>query len=210
MSLFAILLGGDLEVTPRLSRQLAGARCIAADSGMRHAASLGLVPELWVGDFDSAGSELRIDYAQVPVQAYPADKNATDGELAVEEALRRGATSLALCGGLGGQSDHATAHLALLQALAQRGVQCFSSGGSEEAFPLLARQRIDCADGARISIVPWSDLEGLTISNAKWPLERRSVALGSTLTLSNVALGPVEVSVARGQGIIFHYPMDAA
>ncbi len=66
MGKFVILLGGDIEVTHRLVRQVAGARFIAADSGMRHAASLAITPELWVGDFDSAGSELLLDYAEVP------------------------------------------------------------------------------------------------------------------------------------------------
>ena len=56
MTCFAILLGGDLTVTPRLKSQIRGARVIAADSGMMHAAALHIMPELWVGDFDSAGN----------------------------------------------------------------------------------------------------------------------------------------------------------
>ena len=52
MSRFAILLGGDFSLTPRVAAQIAGARVIAADSGIRHAASLGIVPELWTGDFE--------------------------------------------------------------------------------------------------------------------------------------------------------------
>ncbi|MCB1719598.1 MAG: thiamine diphosphokinase, partial [Candidatus Competibacteraceae bacterium] len=51
MSHFVILLGGDLSPTPRLRDQVAGARAIAADSGIRHAEALGLDPELWTGDF---------------------------------------------------------------------------------------------------------------------------------------------------------------
>lgn len=206
MSQFAILLGGDLVDTPRLRQQVAGARFVAADSGMRHASTLSCVPELWVGDFDSAGSELRIDYADVPIQQFPAEKNATDGELAVGEALRRGATRLVLVGGLGGQADHVAAHLGLLIKLGAAGVECCGTSGAEEAWPLLPLQRFDLQRGTRVSIVPWSNLEGLTLSGVKWPLDRRSVPVGSTLTLSNVAEGPVNISVRSGSGIIFLYP----
>ena len=124
MSRFAILLSGALAVTPRLHRQIAGARIIAADSGMKHASTLGLMPELWVGDFDSSGSELMRDYALVPRQTHSADKDATDGEIAVKEALRLGASEIILIGGLGGESDHATAHLGLALHLAKSGYKC--------------------------------------------------------------------------------------
>jgi thiamine pyrophosphokinase len=40
----------------------------------------------------------------------------------------------------------------------------------------------------------------------KWPLVNRSVPLGSTLTLSNVALGPVRLSLRAGHGIAIAYP----
>ena len=206
MSLFAILLGGDLVVTPRLQHQLQGARFIAADSGMQHASGLGIVPELWVGDFDSAGSELQIDYREVERQQFPADKNATDGELAVEQALQRGAKGLVFVGGLGGQADHATAHFGLLIKLAGHGIKCFGTSGHEEAWPLLPQQSFDLNPGTRFSIVPWSSLESLNLGGVKWPLEQRHVPLGSTLTLSNVAEGRVDVSLAAGSGIIFIYP----
>lgn len=210
MSSFLILLGGDLVVTPRLAAQVAGARAIGADSGMRHARALGITPELWVGDFDSSGSELRIDYKHVERQQFPAEKDATDGELAVDEALRRGATSLIFVGGLGGQADHVTAHLALLIRFAAKGIACFGTSGSEEAWPILPAQKFATAPGMRFSIVPWSDLHGLDLSGVQWPLEKRNVPVGSTLTLSNIATGPVEMQVERGTGIVFIYPNGAA
>ncbi|MGO6903043.1 thiamine diphosphokinase, partial [Rhizobium ruizarguesonis] len=49
-STFTILLGGELSLTERLRHAIAGSRFIAADGGMRHAAALGITPELWVGD----------------------------------------------------------------------------------------------------------------------------------------------------------------
>jgi thiamine pyrophosphokinase len=43
----------------------------------------------------------------------------------------------------------------------------------------------------------------------QWPLDRRDVAAGSTLTLSNVALGPIEASLQSGHGLIIAYPAGA-
>ena len=54
MTTFTVLLAGDITPTTRLAAQIAGTRIIAADSGMRHAAALRVVPELWLGDFDLA------------------------------------------------------------------------------------------------------------------------------------------------------------
>jgi thiamine pyrophosphokinase len=122
---FVILLGGDLTPTKRLRRQIAGARVIAADGGMKHAAVLGVKPELWLGDFDSSDRTLDAAFADVPRQTFPAAKDQTDGALAIAEALQRGATSLSLVGGFGGQFDHALSHGLQLLALADQGVNCF-------------------------------------------------------------------------------------
>jgi thiamine pyrophosphokinase len=207
MSRFVILLSGDLTVTNRLRGQIADARFIAADSGMKHARALGIVPELWVGDFDSAGSELLLNYSEVPRQVHPSDKDATDGEIAVAAALRLGAMEFILIGGLGGQSDHATAHLGLALHLAKSGHRCFISNGNEEAHPLIAGSyEFDFGPQSRLSIVPWSDITGLNLTGVKWPLRERALTLGSSFTMSNVALGPVKLSFISGIAIAIAYP----
>jgi thiamine pyrophosphokinase len=207
MSRFVILLSGELQATPRLRRQIAGARVIAADSGMKHAGTLGLAPELWVGDFDSAGSELQIDYALVPRQTHPKDKDATDGEIAVREALKLGATEIIMLGGLGGQADHATAHLALALNLASAGLKCLVTNGDEEAHPLIAGSyEFDFGSPCTFSIVPWSEVVGLNLAGVKWPLENMTVKLGSSYTMSNIATGLVRLSLAGGLAILIAYP----
>jgi thiamine pyrophosphokinase len=201
MSRFVILLGGDAVCTARLRSQIGGARVIAADSGMRHAATLGLTPELWLGDFDSAGSELLVSYRHIPRQDYP------DGEIAVDEALRRGATEIILLGAFGGQMDHALAHLAMLVGLTRRGIAALATSGREEAYGLVSRLSLEgLASGTRLSILPFSDIEGLTISGVKWPLNERDVPLGATLTLSNVVVSGVQVSLRRGEAAVITYP----
>lgn len=207
MTKFTILLGGDLTLTPRLRQQIAGSRVIAADSGMMHAATLRLVPELWVGDFDSSGSELTIQYRDVPREVFPAEKDATDGAIAVAAALARGATSIVLLGGLGGQADHTTGLLGQALQLTRSGTPCLLTSGLEEAQAVIPGQMtVDLPRDSRISIIPFADMEGLDLSGVKWPLLQRNVPLGSTLTLSNVALGTITVSLRSGYGIAIAYP----
>ena len=207
MTLFAVLLGGNLTVTPRLRGQIAGARIIAADSGMRHAASLGVTPELWIGDFDSAGSRLFAQYEKVPRQSHAAAKAATDGELAIAHARAQGAEQLVLVGGLGGQADHVLGHFGLALRLAGDGIVSFISSGDEEAHPVLSGDMaLDLPPDTRLSIVPLTNLVGLSLFGVKWPLVEHDVPLGSTLTLSNVAEGRVLIGLEAGYAMAISYP----
>ena len=205
---FTLLLAGELTVTDRLRSQIAGSRIIAADGGMVHATALGVMPELWLGDFDSSDEALIARFADVPRQCHPVAKNATDGELAVDEAIRLGATDLLLAGGFGGQADHAFAHMMLLLRLKARGMPVTLSSGHEEAWPLLDDTvELTLPPASRLSILPVTDLVRITIEGVRWPLTDRDVVLGSTLTLSNeVTESPTRVSVASGKAIILAYP----
>ncbi|AFL54227.1 thiamine pyrophosphokinase [Sinorhizobium fredii] len=209
-STFTILLGGALTLTERLTVQLSGSRFIAADGGIRHAKTLGVEPELWVGDFDSTDQALFADYAEVPRESYPAAKNATDGELAVEAALARGASTLIFAGALGGtRSDHAFLHLLRLAALAEEGHAALMTSGEEEAYALMPGvHEIDLPKGSLFSILGFTDLTGLSIENARYPLHGFALPFGSSRTISNVAEGPVRFSLKSGRAVVLARPYD--
>ncbi|PWJ75234.1 thiamine diphosphokinase [Pseudaminobacter salicylatoxidans] len=208
MSRFLILLGGDLARTARLDAQIVDARVIAADSGIRHAATLGVTPELWVGDFDSTPQELCERYADVERRSFSSDKDMTDGELAVAAALELGATSLVLAGAFGGpRADHAFLHLALALRLAEARTPTLLTGGTQEGSPVLpGTTTFDYPDGTLFSILAFSELSGLTEEGAKWPLDRVEVPFGSSLTLSNEVRGTLRISLKRGRAILVAHP----
>lgn len=207
---FAILLGGDVVATPRLARQLEGARVIAADSGMRHAAPLGLAPELWTGDFDSVEDGLRAGHEDVPTEIFPADKDMTDGEIAIEAALARGANELVLVGAFGGaRADHAFLHLAVALRLAESGTPCLLTSGHQEGVPLLPGERsFDYDAGTLFSVLAFSDLSGLSVDGAKWPLTDRDVPFGTSLTLSNEVAGSLSVRLESGRALLIAHPVS--
>ena len=77
---------------------------IAADGGAHHAVAMGLRPRVIVGDLDSVDPALAEDLAAqgTELEKYPAAKNKTDLELAIERAIRDGAEEIVLLGALGG------------------------------------------------------------------------------------------------------------
>ncbi|MGH6874558.1 MAG: thiamine diphosphokinase [Aestuariivirgaceae bacterium] len=207
MSRFTILLNGPVMVTDRLKQQTAGTRSIAADGGMAHAVPLGLDVELWIGDFDSTSEALAARHRDIPCERFSAAKDKTDGELAADAAIARGATSMLFVGGFGGQSDHALGHFALALRLARTGVAAMLSSGEEEAYPVLpGSMRPALPLGSRLSIIALADLSGLTLRGTHWPLHGAEIPLGSTSTLSNIVTGPVEIELVSGYGVLIAYP----
>ncbi|MGL4490020.1 MAG: thiamine diphosphokinase [Rhizobiaceae bacterium] len=198
-----ILLGGDISATPRLIDQCRDGLIIAADSGVRHADALGLQVDCWLGDFDSTTPDLARKYAGLPRKEFPADKAKSDGELAIEDGITRGATQFLLVGAFGGaRTDHALLHNFQALVLARRGFDVLLTNGLEEAVPLLPGERsFDLAPGTVFSLIGFGALQGVSIKGAKWPLTDRLVEAGSSLTLSNVAVGPVIVSITVGEAL---------
>lgn len=207
---FLILLGGELQITDRLVRQISHARVIAADGGMRHAADLAVEPELWVGDFDSSPEALMQRWPKIQRLPFPAEKNLTDGELAVDEALKRGADRIILAGALGGaRSDHAVLHMTNACALHAGGLDIMLTSGEEEALPLsFGAQTVDLPAGSLFSILNFSDVSGLSIKGARYPLNGFDLAFGSSRTLSNVAEGPVTITLQSGNALLLARPYD--
>ncbi|WP_455465944.1 thiamine diphosphokinase [Bartonella sp. B39] len=204
MTTFTILLNGDVSITDRLLNQIRKSRVIAADGGMRHAAALNVVPELWLGDFDSSDQDLVSQYSDIPREVFPSDKDMTDSALACERALQKGAKQLILCGAFGGErSDHTLSHMMQALVMAEKGISVLLTSGLEEGWPILPMPfSCDLPDGCLFSIIGFSDLQGLTLSGVKWPLYDKNVSFGSSLTLSNRICGTFSCYLGSGKAIL--------
>ena len=200
----AILLAGPIRPTAPLVEACRGRRVIAADGGIAHAAPLGLAVDLWVGDFDSTDPALAARHPDVPQRRFPRDKDRTDGEIAIEAALDEGADDLLLVGALRGpRTDHAFMHLVLLLRYAAAGHRIEARDGTERALPLTGREtRLACQPGTTFSLLKFGDLDGLTITGARWPLADVHVPFHSILTQSNEALGAITVGFRGGPVVL--------
>lgn len=87
---------------------------IAVDGGLNHCHKLGLKPDLIIGDLDSADKKILPLFDKVEKQVFPADKDKTDLELAIEYALEQGATRITVFAALGNRIDHTLVNIHLL------------------------------------------------------------------------------------------------
>ena len=206
-----VLLDGECAATPLLRSRVAGRTVIAADGGIRHAGPLGVVPDAWIGDFDSAEPDLRAAWPDVPRESHPPAKDWTDGELALRSAVSRGAWDILIAGALGGpRLDHALGTLMLGASVAGGDRQVVMTDGRHWVRPLSGPGTLEVPadEGRRLSLVGLSALEGLTLDGVRWTLANESVPFGASRTLSNeiegdaarIALGTGQLLAVSGPG----------
>lgn len=122
-----IVAGGPVGDDAFVRAQCAAADLlIAADAGALVLERLGIVPDLAVGDFDTAGPELvaRLAARGIPTETHPVAKDYTDTHLAIVIAISRGATEIVVLGALGGpRYDHMLATALSLAARVFAGVR---------------------------------------------------------------------------------------
>ena len=208
----AIVLGGELAAGPRIKAALDGADIvIAADGGAARLESTGVTPDVVVGDLDSIpGARLEELRRGVPeILRYPARKDATDAELALGEAIARGATEITVVGAFGGpRADHELANVLLLAAPSIRNRDVRLLTELFEAWAVCSSERVFAAEpGDTVSLLPVGDtVAGVTTHGLEWKLGQAALTLGSTYTISNAATSSrVSVSVKTGTIILFHY-----
>jgi len=182
---------------------------IAADGGARHCLRLGITPQVVIGDFDSL-TPAEIDTLKArgaQLLRHSADKDETDLELALDYAIRRGAREITCYGLLGGRWDMSFANLLLLAAPRFDGVRFRICAGKTAIHILRGGEHLTLHSkpGDTVSLLPLSDLHGLTYRGLKWPLENAHLPFGAPRGVSNMLLGERgEISLATGRAAIFH------
>ena len=209
-----IVADGDIPDRADVDRLMApgGADLVvAADGGALKAQALGFVPDVVVGDSDSlpaaAADELRA--AGVPVIVHPSAKDESDTELAVREALARGATTLTVIGAFGGaRLEHTIANLLVLAMPELAGRDARLADGAS-VVRLLEPGAVLAIHGRRgdfVSLLPLAPrVEGVTTDGLEFALRDEALTQGPARGLSNVMTSDsATVSVRAGRLLVVH------
>lgn len=125
---------GAGDFTPRGFAPVPGDLVLAADGGYRALYSLGYMPDLLLGDFDSLG-DLPLP-PDLPVLRFPARKDDTDTGLALRHGLDRGYRDFALYGCAGGRVDHLLANLQSMARVSRLGAAIRLAAPDYDAWSL--------------------------------------------------------------------------
>lgn len=210
-----IFLNGDLHQGPAVLHALREAesapRCliIAADGGIRHAYDTGLLPNVVIGDMDSAPPHLlaRAHHDGAEILPYPAEKDETDFELALLLAAQRGATRIRVIAAFGDRLDQTLANVLLLAhpALAE----CDSRLVSGKQTTWLAHPstfEVHGNVGDTLSLIPlYNDAEGIFTEGLAYPLNGETLRFGPARGVSNTLTAPVaQIRLSSGLLLVIH------
>jgi thiamine pyrophosphokinase len=176
---------------------------VAADAAGEWCVGLGRVPDLVVGDFDSArpGAVDRLRDLGVQVIVHPADKDFSDLDLAAMAALERFGGPLTLTAAFSGRFDHTLSSFGTLlrSGAAARAIEPgWSAWAVLPGTPAVIASRPEQPFG----VISPAGAGGVVVHGGRWELAGVTLEPLESRAISNEATGSlVTVSCATGSAV---------
>ena len=188
---------GALPVSSLTEAPGDGDYIIAADKGYDVALSLGLTPDLVVGDFDSRGSAPDAEN----VVRLQVRKDDTDVGHAVGMGFERGCTDFVVYGAVGGLLDHTFANVVIAHEIAEKGGRSLFIG-NDYSFTVIRNEELSfpARDGGRISVFALGKTaQSVKIEGLSYGAENLTIPCTSHIGVSNSFIGkPARIVVSDG------------
>jgi len=181
---------------------------IAADGGYSHCKRWNLKPHLIVGDMDSImESDLAaLEETRVRILRFPAQKDETDLELAIQAAIDRQATEIVVLGALGQRWDMTLSNVLILTIPLLQHVDARILDGPHEFVCLQGSGKINLYGdvGHHLSLIPLGGpITGVSLLGTAYSLDKATLPMGTSRGISNSFREKrVEVEIEAGQLLI--------
>jgi thiamine pyrophosphokinase len=199
---------GDDQLVRRLIRKTRPRPVlIAVDGGIAFLQKNKLKPDYWISDLDSTPRIKRGFLRGVELMLFPADKDKTDAELAVDFCADEGLFDLTVFGweARKGETDHLLGTLMLCRNLKgkKRRLNLRFLDNRQEVYALHDNTRIlKGYKGKRLSVIPLSSRIVLTLQGAHYSAREMVVYEGETISMRNrITAQRAKVSI-KGKGLI--------
>lgn len=166
-------------------------RWIGVDRGAYHLIEEGIIPDAIVGDFDSVTEEeyARISETVIHVEMFQAEKDETDTDLALEQALEFHPHTVLLTGVTGGRLDHHEAALRSLYRfqLAYPNIQFkIINKQNELQFLLPGHHQLENTKHQYLSFFAYGEaIQEVTLRGVKYETTKEMIEQGTSRFTSN-------------------------
>lgn len=173
---------------------------IGVDSGAMHLFNRSITPTTVLGDLDSIESSLlkKIKIMDIDLINYETDKDKTDFELSLNNIDNPKEKNIYLIGGEGGEVDHLFSIFSLI--INYEFAENLTWFYKDKTIIFKTNVSVKMELGSNFSIIPITQLESLTITGAKWDVNKIDVKPGSTKTLRNISISD-EVTINCEDGL---------
>lgn len=161
---------------------------IAADVGLTEANRRGVVVDMLVGDLDSVDPvDLEaFEGGGGEVRRHPEDKDATDLDLAITDAIVAGVGRIVVVGGDHGRLDHLLGNAVLLASSRHAAVEVDAIFGGSRLHVVRRRRELVGVPGELISLFALGGpVHGARTEGLRWALNGAVLEPGSSLGVSN-------------------------
>lgn len=187
-----IALNGELKGNKEEYKKLIGEKdvlFVAADGGALLLESIGFLPDVIIGDFDSL-TDLQCQHYEkmgAKIIKYTVEKDETDGELALQYCRESGFDNIIIIGFAGGRLDQQLANIFLLEYAFRNGMTAFIKEPGLE-MGIIDREKVFFQKiGAGLSLIPLDEkVSGVTITGCKYLLEAGNLLRYKTRGISNI------------------------
>lgn len=193
-----ICLDGEPPQAKTLYRELRSADCvIAADGGANWLFDYNIAPDVLIGDLDGVKKKTLVRLPSTQVIQIK-DQYSTDLEKAFAWAVKQKIKSVTVMAVAGKRIDHILSNFSLLWKFHKKmHIEIVHDNWQAILLPNL-KLEIDVKKGMTISLIPFSNCSGITLSGFQYPLSKASMKTGQ-VGVSNVASkATVTIEIKRG------------
>lgn len=181
---------------------------IGADKGSEYLYDYEITPHLILGDFDSINKKKlkEIEEKQIEIIKFPPEKDYTDTEIAIIEAIKRGADIIYLFGGIGTRVDHSLGNIGLLLTTKNKGSKLIIIDDNNKMYLADKSMNLNGNAGETISFHALSDVvKGFDIKGAKYNLDNYDMHLLDPRAICNEFIdSPIDIKYDSGELLIIH------
>ncbi|MBQ9464055.1 MAG: thiamine diphosphokinase [Lachnospiraceae bacterium] len=181
----------DIDFCFEYMKQMDCGYWIGVDSGLAAMKKLGVIPNLALGDFDSADEETLAYFRSIRFiewEEFPPEKDLTDLELAVRRAVEKKPEHITVLGGTGTRFDHTLAAVKTMKIALDAGIGMEFIDPHQRIYLIAGEREMRREDllGPYISFLPLcGPARGVTLEGFKYGLTGADLDPWPTLTVSN-------------------------